>query len=859
MIAAVRRVSLRHLASHKLRTAFTVAGIALGVSTMIGMRLMHESVATSYERMVERIAGKAELQITNGEVGVPEELLEEIRAVQGVRAAVASVQGFLSAVDFPGERLYVFGVDLLADQELRDYESGSGDATIEDPLVFLAQTDSVGLTQEFLDRTGLALESPLRILAPVGTRELVVRAALDPKTGPASLFDGRIALMDVFAAQALFGFEKRFSQIDVGLVKGADDETVAAALREAVAGRGIVERPSARGETLEKLLTAQRYGMTVAALLALVVGLYLIFNTMMVAVVQRRRELGILRALGLRRRDVLGMILVEALVLGALGSALGVPLGLGLARGMAAAFALNVSTTYAATEVPDVGLSLMPVLWGIGLGMLSALAAAWLPARQAVRVHPLEVLRPGATPSDRRGAYTRFAVIGIAIGLGTFVLWQSRGLLPISPNALGALAMVGCLVGTSLAVPAAVRWVALRVEPALARTLGPIGAIAARSIVAHIGRVAITCSAFLVSLAGAIAMSTWLSSIQFTMTTWMNTLFSNIDLVISSGAKPLSSESTPLPASLAAEIAALPEVKRVDSVRIVRVAYGGRLTAITATEAQLFAEGIRKHTLLEGEEAPTYAALAAGKAVAVNEAFQRRFGKGVGEEIELVTPSGPLRLPIAAIYFDPAFADLGIVLMDRGLYRRAWRDDTVNFLEPILHAGADREAVIRTIRERWGAKHDLFVVTIEQFAGEARELINQMLSMIYPLIGISIAIALLGVVNSLLASVLDRVREIGVLRAIGATRAQVARIIVVEATLIGCLGGIFAVAVGSLLGVLQVDVLMRGMFAMTMLYRYPTEAVVVSVVAAIVLAAAAGYLPGRKAARINIVEALEYE
>ena len=858
MLAAVRRVSLRHLASHKLRTVFTVGGIALGVSTMIGMRLMHESVTTSYRRMVERIAGKAELQVTNGEVGVPEELLEEIRAVPGVRAAVASVQGFLAAPDFPGERLYVFGVDLLADQELRDYESGSSEATIEDPLVFLAQPDSIGLTQAFLDRTGLALESKLRILAPVGMKELVVRAALDPKTGPASLFDGRIALMDVFAAQALFGLERRFSQLDLGFTEEADRDAAIAKLREVVGARGVVERPEQRGETLEKLLTAQRYGMTVAAMLAIVVGLYLIFNTMMVAVAQRRRELGILRALGLRRREVLGMILVEALALGLVGSALGVPLGLAMARGMAAAFALNVSMTHATIEVPDVQLSLLPVAWGVGLGLASALVAAWLPARHAVRIQPLEVLRPGASTSDRGRAYARFAAIGVAIGVVTFALWQFRDALPFSPNALGAIAMLGCLVGTSLAVPAAVRLFALRADP-ISQWFGPVGTIASRSIVAHISRVAITCSAFLVSLAGAIAMSTWLSSLQFTMTTWMDTLFASIDLVISSGARPLSQDSTPLPGSLAEEIEALPEVKRVDAVRIARVAYEDRLTAITATEASLFVEGLRQNTILEGDPASAYAAMAEGRAVSVNEAFKIRFGKKIGDEVRLVTPSGEVRLPIVAVYFDPAFADLGIVLLDRGLYRRLWRDDTANFLEPILEPGADREAVIRTIRERWGAKHDLFIVTVEQFRGEALDLLRQMMSMIYPLTVVSIGIALLGVVNSLLASVLDRVREIGVLRAIGATRAQVASIIVVEATMIGTLGGVFAVAVGTVLGALQIEVLMRGMFAMTVLYRYPTAAVVFSVVAAIALAAAAGFFPGRRAAAIRIVDALEYE
>ena len=264
--------------------------------------------------------------------------------------------------------------------------------------------------------------------------------------------------------------------------------------------------------------------------------------------------------------------------------------------------------------------------------------------------------------------------------------------------------------------------------------------------------------------------------------------------------------------------------------------------------------------MLKGDATTAFAAMHRGEAVVVNEAFALRYKKRPGDVISLPSPNGEVRVPIAGIYFDPGMGDMGIVSMDRdALYRRMWRDDTVTFIEPAFERGADRQQVIEAIRSRWGEKHALFVVTMDQFRGEANDLLNQTMLVTYPLVGISIAIALLGVVNSLLASVLDRIREIGVLRAVGATRAQVARSIVVEATIIGLLGGVLAVAVGSVLGYVQIDVLFRGMFGMTVLYRYPTAAAVFSLVAALVLAAAAGYLPGRSAGRVEIVKALEYE
>ncbi len=859
MIQAFRRVSLRHLSGHKLRTIFTVGGIALGVAVVVAIELLHGSVASSYQRMVERIAGKAVLQVTNGEVGVPEELLKEIQAIPGVSAAVASVQGFVSVPRLPGERLYLFGIDLLADQELRDYQHGSSEAAVEDPLVFLAQPNSIAVTTTFLERSGLALDDSLGVLSPAGTIELRIRASLDIHTGPASLFGGRLAVMDVFAAQRLFDLDRRFSQIDAGLALGFDLETVEREVQKVVGARGLVERPQARGETLEKLLTSNRYGMMLAAMLAVVVGLYLIFNTMMVAVAQRRREIGCLRALGVRRREVLRLVLLEAALLGAVGCLVGVPLGYGMAGGMSQAFALNLSAMYMPIDAPEIRLDAASIVWGVSLGLGAAIVAAAVPAREAVKIHALEALRPTIARSRGVEPYRRAALLGGTVTTGALLVWVTRAMLPVSKNASGSGAILGLLVGVSLAVPIVVRTFALRAEPLLARLLGPVGGLASRSIVDHIGRVAITCSAFLVSLAGAIAIATLLSSFQHTLRVWIDGLFANIDLVIASGAKPLANDATPLPGSLADQIARLPGVAWVDMVRIVKVMHEGSLTTLIATDASLRTRGLRTIEFLEGDRAAADRALERGDGVAVNEAFALRYGKRTGDAITLTTPSGELRRPIVGIYFDPAYADLGIVTLDRRLYRENWRDDTVNFLEPALEPGADRVAMIDTIRRRWGDEHALFIMTMEQFRGEVEELLAQSMLVTYPLVGIAIAIALLGVVNSLLASVLDRIREIGVLRAIGATRGQIARSIVLEATIIGLIGGLLAAAVGSALGYVQVDVIFHGMFGMTVLYRYPTASVVFSVVAAALLAAAAGYLPGRSAGRLKIVEALEYE
>jgi putative ABC transport system permease protein len=233
-LATFRRVSVPHLRAHPARTAITVAGIALGIAAVVGLRLAYEPISRSQEQALARLAGNARFQITNGELGVPEEVLEDIREIPGLGTASGSVQGFLPLADRAGERLYVLGVDLLADREVREYEFKVA-AGAEDPLVFLARPDSVALTSHFLDELGRAVGDRIVVRGPSGPTALVVRAALEARAGPASLFAGRLALMDVFAAQRLFGLDRRFSRIDVTLAPGVDPGTVESRLLHSVA------------------------------------------------------------------------------------------------------------------------------------------------------------------------------------------------------------------------------------------------------------------------------------------------------------------------------------------------------------------------------------------------------------------------------------------------------------------------------------------------------------------------------------------------------------------------------------------------------------------------------------------------
>jgi putative ABC transport system permease protein len=301
----LRYVTLAQWREHALRTLLTAVGLALGVAVIVSMRLVNGAVFASIRASVDDVAGRAVLSVTNGQAGVPEELLDRVRAVPGVRTAAALILDSGLVLDHPerGERLQVFGVDYLEDSKIRNYELDGGDGSeLDDPITILSQPDSIFVTRRFAAEHALALGSPLHLQTTAGPQDLVVRGILK-EAGPAQAFGGMLALMDIYAAQLAFGkgvagVPGRFDQIDVVLDDAVPDDASIDAARSriaaAVAGSATVSRPESRGDQMASLLGATKLGFAQAQALAFIVGVFLVFNTMSIAVVQRRREIGLL-------------------------------------------------------------------------------------------------------------------------------------------------------------------------------------------------------------------------------------------------------------------------------------------------------------------------------------------------------------------------------------------------------------------------------------------------------------------------------------------------------------------------------------------------------------------------------------
>lgn len=326
------RLSWAYFRKHRLRWTLTIAGVALGVAVLVAMRMANQTVLAGFHRTVTGIAGRTQLQVHAGDLGFAEEVLERVQALPEVAAAAPVIEAALDTGLAGQGYLLVVGVDMTGDRSLRDYDFESGEeAILDDPLVFLAQPDSIIVTREFAQRNGLAVGSRVPLGTAQGTRWFTVRGIMRPG-GLSQAFGGNLAIMDIYALQHVLGRGRRFDRIDVALREGVSLEQGQQAIRQALGPGFEVEPPSARGRHFEAILRSFSLTLNITSLFAVLVGMFLIYNSFSVAVTQRRAEIGILRALGATRGTIRRLFLSEAAVAGLMGSAVGALAGWMMAR-----------------------------------------------------------------------------------------------------------------------------------------------------------------------------------------------------------------------------------------------------------------------------------------------------------------------------------------------------------------------------------------------------------------------------------------------------------------------------------------------------------------------------------------------
>ncbi|HSM07353.1 MAG TPA: ABC transporter permease [Longimicrobiales bacterium] len=878
-MSLLRRSSLRFLARHPGQLLLTVTGVALGVAVVVAIDLAIQSAREAFRVSTETVAGRATHQVEAGPGGLPDTLFTRIRVDAGVRAAAPVVDGYATSPRLPGRALRVLGVDPFSEAPFRPYLAPSGSGL--DVGALLTRAGTVLLSAGTAADAGVAVGDTLPLVVGGARVAVTVLGVLEPESplGRQGLRD--LVLTDVSTAQELMGMEGRLSRIDLVLPPGRGEGPAGGPSRaapgegmarpdgiargggarvtgdavfavEALLPPGATLRPAgARTGQMAGMLSAFDLNLTALSLLALVFGMFLIYNAMTFSVVQRRELLGALRAVGVTRREVLGLVLGEALVTGVLGTAAGLALGVALGRGLVLLVTRTINDLYFVLSVESLSTPPAVLLKGAALGLGATLLAGLPALLEAVNAPPRTSLTRSAVEDRARRLVPRAAAAGAALGaLGALLLGiPSRSVL------LSFAGLFTILLGVALVTPLAMVGFVRLLRPVLARTVGILGTMAARGVTASLSRTAPAVAALVVAVAVTVGLGTMIASFRGTVARWLDHTL-QADVYVSLPSVLASRPGGSLPDDLFDRLTTVPGLEGVST-------YRGSSLPTPEGEARLVAldlhpRGEPAYAFIERDPADVFPRFRAGEVVLVSEPFAYRRGLSVGDSVALAGDRGGAVLPVAGVFTDYG-SDQGVVMVGRSAYDRLFDDPGITSLGLFLDETASEAEVIGSLEARLREGEAVTIQSNRTLREGSLEVFDRTFAITGVLRALAFAVAFIGVLSALMAVQLERARELGVLRANGLTPGQVWTLVTTQTGVMGLVAGILAVPAGIVLAVIMIVVVNKRSFGWTLQMELGPAVVLQALGLAVTGALLAGLYPAWRMSRTSPGLALREE
>ncbi|HXG13401.1 MAG TPA: FtsX-like permease family protein [Gemmataceae bacterium] len=886
MAALLRTLSLRYLRKHALRTVLVVASIALGVATLVATRVLNQSMVQAARGAATPLADMTGLLVTNGEAGVDRALIDELRRARlpGVRTVRPLIidRAVLPALN--NKSAMLVGVEL---DSLNHNDNPWG---IEVQLVARPLAIPRGYP--------VFVGSRLAAAMPDGIAEFQVRVAgkIYPLSGygtvdahdTKAILGGSVLFMSLDDAARLSRLTDRVTRIDLTLEPEANREQVQRQAQEIVGNRAEVRSPEVNDQSMHKVMAGLELGFQLGGLCALVVGLLLVYNALSVSVAERRHDIGILRSLGATRGQVAGLFMGEAGLLGLAGSLLGVPLGLGLAHLALGPFQQILSDVFVPLQARRVEVTADTLVLAVVAGAATAMLAGLVPATRAAGEEPADAVRrvPRLHGTLARLLPVLSSALLVGAGLACFAL---RRQLPERIGTYGAILLVflGALVIT--ASLAAV--VARLLLPLVRLLLGVEERLAADNLIRSPGRTGLVIASLAAFVALMMQTAGVTQSSEDAVLTWVDHSIAADLFVTANSPVTASGQSLAMQESVGRQLETLLEVEKAVPVRFKQVEFRDDRVFLIALDAGAFYSADLLPAPVPGLE--LLPRLSKSGAVLVSENFALLHGVGAGESITLRGPGGPVQLHVLGTVQDYSW-NRGTVVIDREHYLEHFRDDLVDVFDLYIRppeaqiriklsaalgaaSGApfpvnlpwgllcqspqvqDPNAVRETILRRWGVEESLVVMTRPELRESIRGMIQRLYGIGYAQEAVVGMVAAIGVVTSLLISVLQRRRELGLLRALGASRGQVLRSVLAEAVLMGLIGAVSGLLIGIPMEYYAVRVILLEEAGFSFGVRVPWQVAGGVIGLATLIATLAGLLPAWHAVRLRIADAIAYE
>lgn len=876
------RVSLRYLIRHPWQAGLCILGVALGVAMIVSIDLSNASARRAFTLSTEAIAGRATHQIIGGPTGLDEDLYRRIRADMGIRLSAPIVEGYVQAPTIDGGiTLHLLGVDPFAEPPFRSYLAPPGSDQSVDVTALLAEPSTVLIAEQFAHRYDIALGSTLDVRIGSRTETLRVVGVLNPLDTMSQQVLETMLIADIATAQELLGMVGHLSRIDLILsesdtpavssdVTSRTSRSISATELQALLPRGVeLTRPAARTSTLQQMTRAFELNLSALSLLALIVGMFLIYNTITFSVVQRRELLGTLRCIGVTRRQIFALVMIEALVISLVGSLVGVLLGIVLGRGLVRLVTQTITDMYFVMTIRSLIIDPMVLMKGMLIGIGTTLLAAIVPAREATMVAPRLAMQRSNIEEQLRRSLPRASYLGIGLILIAVVLlniddvprWNSETVETITQSTIRNVhlpfaALLVLLIGCALLTPLMTTVLMAVIRPVWGVLFGMSGRMAARGVVATLSRTSVAIAALMVAVSVTIGVGTMVGSFRQTVIHWLDQSLS-ADIYISPPGTMANRVDTTLDRALLERLVQTPGIAGQTIIRGVQVrAPTGPTTLMAIDRDKQF--GMRALRFKDNRDMSMLEDAFDRGEVFISEPLAYRTGLGPGDMLRLQTDRGEHDFRIAAIYYDYT-SERGVIQMAYPTYRTFWDDPNVTSSALYVKPGADVEKIVRDLRQRVGAEHEVLIRSHRTLRQNSLEIFDRTFAITGVLQILATIVAFIGILSALMALQLERTREIGLLRANGLTPQQVWGVFLSQTGLMGLTAGVLSLPVGLMLALVLIYIINRRSFGWTLDLMITPGLFVQAVVLAVVAALLAGVYPAWRMGRTSPSVALREE
>ncbi len=835
------------------RMIITILGVAIGVAVFLSIQLANRQTLRSFEESVKLVLGRADAIVHAEGMAFDEKYFQELSRIRELVKSYPVIEGY--GVELKtGQVVEILGTDLLQDSGIRDFSIKTLEKDLKGLLPIIMDPKGIVLPEKFIPGTNFKPGDKINFLINGTEKTFNVNAILENK-GLARALNGNFALMDIAAAQWAFGRIGKLDRIDIEFKRKENFESVREKIAEVLPGFLRVDRPERKNRQVEKMLRAFQYNLTALSFVALIVALYLIYNMVALSVVRRRAEIGTLRAIGATPLLVASIFFIEAGIIGVAGSVIGVWLGKYLAQFSLDAVSVTINNLYTPSYVTEVEFHWLQswpyLLLGVGLSLVSAL----IPAIDASRTSPATVMRRGSYDlkifrGDRRLtllALTSFVMAGI------FSLLPPIGGFPY----FGFLAVFLVIMGLSFLSPSALLLGRDLLRGICKKYFGGEGFLASMNLSQNIGRNSLAISSLAIAFMMIISMSIMVHSFRQTVIVWIGQTLKADLFVRVAGGRDIDYQYT-LPGDRVEGIRKISGVAAVDLFRAQDISYNDKPAVLGSGDF----EALSRYGNLVIKSGPTaqelFAQMVGQDRAIISESFALKHEVGVGDSLFMETPNGSAKLQVVAVYYDYS-RERGYIIIDRSIFIKYYGDTDVNSFVIYLSNKNEIENVRKKILKTLGADYNLVIRSNPELKKNVLEIFDKTFAITYSLEIIAGGVALLGLFNTLIALILERKREIGIIRFIGGFQDQVKRMVLIESGILGFIGSIMGLAAGGIVSYILIFVINKQSFGWTIQIHFPYIFVLLSLILFWVVSLVAGLYPARLAVRLNPKEAVRVE